>query len=270
MSSAMPDIDEDSESNPRNGLSKLSGHSMKWDNNHKGYLTDSERHAKEADKGGKGYLDQEEARSLGTKITDLSQANAKIRRILWSFIMLVILLCGATIAATYFAIRTSRATVVNQFGRLEAADGSGEVAVKSQGIKISTYNVEGSSSGTKVCVTASDLALAWYENENGGVATFIVENDLGDEQILRLSPTYARMTQDVVSFGDLELYPDPECNPSGDSSTSTPGDANRNLKEHVRSLREGMWNERELKRKRRREPFMMAFRFSDSAFCEGG
>jgi hypothetical protein len=100
---------------------------------------------------------------------------------------------------------------------------------------------------TKVCVTASDLALAWYENENGGVATFIVENALGEEQILRLSATDARMTQNVVSFGDLELYPDPECDTSGDTS----GDGNRNLKEqhfrglkeHVRSLREGTWNQ---------------------------
>jgi hypothetical protein len=112
---------------------------------------------------------------------------------------------------------------------------------------------------TKVCVTASDLALAWYENENGGVATFIVENALGEEQILRLSATDARMTQNVVSFGDLELYPDPECDTSGDTSTSTStstdGDANRNLKEHhfrdlkeqVRSLREGTWNQRNLK-----------------------
>jgi hypothetical protein len=159
--------------------------------------------------------------------------------------MLVIVLFAATIAATYFAIRANRETVVNESGRLAAADGSGEVAVRSQGIKIVTYNVEGSNS-TKVCVTASNLALAWFENENGGVATFIVENDLGDEQILRLSPTDARMTQDVVSFGDLELYPDPECNPSGESSISTPGDANRNLKEHVRSLREGILNERKL------------------------
>jgi hypothetical protein len=263
MSSKMPDIDEDSESTLQNGLrdSKLSGHSVKWDTNNKGYLTESERHAKEADKGGKGYLNQEEARSLGTKITDLSQANTKIRRILWFLIMLVVILFGATIASTYFAIRANRETVVNEFGRLEAADGSGEVAVKSQGIKVFTYNVEGSNS-TKVCVTASDLALAWYENENGGVATFIVGNDLGDEQILRLSPTDARMTQDVVSFGDLQLYPDPECNPSGDSSTSTPGDTNRNLKEHVRSLREGIWNGRN-----ERKLQEQAFSLSDSDLC---
>jgi hypothetical protein len=93
----MPDIDEDCESNLRNGLlhSKLSGHAMKWDTNNKGYLTESERYAKEADKVGKGYLDQEEALSLGTKITDLSQANARIRNILWFFIMLVMLLFGA-------------------------------------------------------------------------------------------------------------------------------------------------------------------------------
>jgi hypothetical protein len=257
----MPDIDESSESTPQSRLriSQMSGHSMKWDNKNKGYLTESERLAKEADKDGKGYLDQEEARSLGTKITDLSQANTKIRRILWFFVMLVILLCGATIAATYFAIRASKDTVVNEFGRLEATDGSGDVAVKAQGIKIFTYNVQGSNS-TIVCVTESDLALAWYENENGGVATFIVQNDVGDEQILRLSPTDARMTQDVVSFGDLKLYPDPECNPSEDSSTSTPGDANRNLKEHVRSLRQGTWNQRDLKK-------MRAFKFADSDIC---
>jgi hypothetical protein len=216
----------------------------------------------EAEKGGKGCLNQEEARSLGTNITYLSEANTKIRRILMFFVMLVILLCVATIAATCFAIQASRGTVVNEFGRLEAADGSGEVGVKSQGIKISTYNVEGSDASTKVCVTGSDLALAWYENENGGVATFIVENALGDEQVLRLSPTDSRMTQGVVSFGALELYPDPECDLSGDSSTSTPGDAHRDLKEHVRSLREGTWNERELKKKKKK-----AWRLSDSDIC---
>jgi hypothetical protein len=217
------------------------------------FSMESERHAKEADKDGKGYLDQEEARSLGTKITDLghkitdlSQANTNIRRILWFLMMLVTLLLGTTIAAGYLAIRASGDTVVNESGRLEAADGSGDVAVKSQGTKIFTYNVQGSN-GTKVCVTASDLALAWYENENGGVATFIVQNDVGDEQILRLSSTDTRMTQDVVSFGDLELYPDLECNLGGDSSTSTSGDGNRNLIEHVRSLREGTWNQRNLK-----------------------
>jgi hypothetical protein len=248
MNSAMPDIDEDSESTPQSKprISRMSRHSMQWDNKNKGYLTESERHAKEADKDGKGYLDKKEARSLGTKITDLSQANTKIRRILWFFVMLVILLCAATIAATYFAIRASKDTVVNEFGRLEATDGSGDVAVKAQGVKVFTFNVEGSNS-TKVCVTSSDLALAWYENENGGVATFIVQNDVGDEQIFRLSSTDTRMTQDVVAFGDLELYPDPECNPSGDNSTSTSGDGNRNLKEHVRSLREGTWNQRKLR-----------------------
>jgi hypothetical protein len=258
----MPNIDEDSEGAPQNGLreSKLSGHSMKWDTNNKGFLSESERHAKEADKDGKGYLNQEEARSLGTKITDLNQDNARIRRILWCFIALVILLCGATIAATYFAIRASRETFVNEFGRLSATDGSGEVAVKSQGIKISTYRVEGSNS-TKTCVTASDLAQVWYENENGGVATFIVENDVGDEQILRLSPTEARMTQEVVSFGDLKLYPDPECSPSGDSGTSTAGDANRKLKEHVRSLRELQF-ELEIG-----DDMIFAFAFSDGDLC---
>jgi hypothetical protein len=224
-----------------------------------GYLAESERHAKEADKDGKGYLDQEEARSLGTKITDLglkitdlNQANTNIRRILWFLMMLVTLLLGTTIAAGYFAVGASRDTVVNESGRLEAADGSGDVAVKSQGTKIFTYNVQGTNS-TKVCVTASDLALAWYENENGGVATFIVQNYAGDEQILRLSPNDARMTQEAVSFGDLKLYPDPECNPSEDSSTSTGGDANRHLKEHVQSLREGAWNQRRDKKKKNKK-----------------
>jgi hypothetical protein len=102
MSSKVPNIVEDSESTPQKGLrdSRLSGHSMKWDHNNKGYLTGSERHAKEADKGGKGYLNQEEARSLGTKVTDQSQAHTKIRRILWFLFMLVILLCGVTAVAT--------------------------------------------------------------------------------------------------------------------------------------------------------------------------
>jgi hypothetical protein len=179
----MPDIDEDSENTPQSKLriSRMSGHSMTWDNKNKEFLTESERYAKEADKDGKGYLDQEAARFLGTKITDLRQANTKIRRILWFFVMLVILLCAATIAATYFAIRASKDTVVNEFGRLEATDGSGDVAVKAQGIKIFTYNVQG-------------------------------------------------------------------------STTSTDGDADGNVKEHVRSLREGTWNQRNLKKKPKKTP----------------
>jgi hypothetical protein len=60
----------------------------------------------------------------------------------------------------------------------------------------------------------------------------------------------------------LQLYPDPECNPSGDSSTSTPGDTNRNLKEHVRSLREGIWNGRN-----ERKLQEQAFSLSDSDLC---
>eukprot|EP00980_Cylindrotheca_fusiformis_P021764 scaffold8594_cov102-Cylindrotheca_fusiformis.AAC.1 len=41
------------------------------------------------------------------------------------------------------------------------------------------------------------------------------------------------MTQDVVSFGDVELYPDDECDPDGASSGAAE-DGNRRLREYVR------------------------------------
>lgn len=255
----MPEINENAPEDvatPRD--SKLSRQSQKWDTNNKGFLSKSERLVKEVDKDGKGYLNQEEARALGSKINELSEENSKIRKILCFVIVLVILLCGATITATYFAIVENQQTVVDENGRLASADGGAEVAVKAQGVKVFTYQMEGTNR-TKTCVTTDDLAIAWNENENGGVATFVVQNAAGDQQVLRLSPTDARMTQELVSFGDLELYPDPECNPSGDAS-STPEDANRRLREHVRSLQLGF-------------PFFgngggaLSFALSDSDLC---
>eukprot|EP00980_Cylindrotheca_fusiformis_P015774 scaffold4586_cov133-Cylindrotheca_fusiformis.AAC.1 len=171
-SSPMPDIAEDSHYNPENPPARpgrLSQQSQRWDTNNKGYLSKSERHAKEFDKDGKGYLDQEEARSLGRKIAELNDENNKIRRILVFMIMLVIVLCGATIASTYFAIKANQETKVDDNGRLVSTDGA-EVSVKTQGIKVNTYRVQAANNKTKTCVSGEDLASAWIENQNGGVA----------------------------------------------------------------------------------------------------
>eukprot|EP00980_Cylindrotheca_fusiformis_P016644 scaffold4985_cov109-Cylindrotheca_fusiformis.AAC.1 len=233
-SSPMPDITEDSEygpESPRGNMGRLSQKSQRWDTNNKGYLSKSERHAKEFDKDGKGYLDQDEARSLGRKIAELNDENNKIRRILLFVILLVIVLCGATIAATYFAIKANQETKVDDNGRLVSTNGA-EVSVKTQGIKVNTYRVEGANS-TKTCVRGEDLADVWIDNQNGGVATIVIQNEDGYEQVLRLSPSDSRMTQDVVSFGDVELYPDDECDPDGASSGAAE-DGNRRLREYVR------------------------------------
>eukprot|EP00980_Cylindrotheca_fusiformis_P010046 scaffold2220_cov75-Cylindrotheca_fusiformis.AAC.1 len=233
--SPMPDITEDSQYNPdalRGNMGGLSQQSKRWDTNNKGYLSKSERHAREFDKDGKGYLDQEEARSLGRKIAELNEENSKIRRTLLFVILLVIVLCGATIASTYFAIKANQETKVDENGRLVSANGGAEVSVKTQGIKVNTYRVEGTNS-TKTCVRGEDLANVWIDNQNGGVATIVIQNEDGYEQVLRLSPSDSRMTQDVVSFGDVELYPDDECDPDG-SSSGAAEDGNRRLREYVR------------------------------------
>eukprot|EP00980_Cylindrotheca_fusiformis_P030666 scaffold25196_cov191-Cylindrotheca_fusiformis.AAC.1 len=159
-SSPMPDITEDFEYGPESpggNLGSLSQQSQKWDTDNKGYLSKSERHAKEFDKDGKGYLDQDEARYLGRKIAELNEENNKIRRILLFVILLVIVLCGATIASTYFAIKANRETKVDDNGRLVSVNGGAEVSVKTQGIKVNTYRVEGANS-TKTCVRGEDLA----------------------------------------------------------------------------------------------------------------
>lgn len=121
-------------------------------------------------------------------------------------------------------------------------------------------------SGNKVCVSGDDLALAWTENENGGVATFIIPSIDGKEQVLRLGAhSNALMTKDKVSFGDLELVPDPECtvmdgeNNSSGMGRSATEDANRRLRENVQALREGRDIHRQL--------YMAAFSFSDGDLC---
>eukprot|EP00980_Cylindrotheca_fusiformis_P015777 scaffold4586_cov133-Cylindrotheca_fusiformis.AAC.4 len=232
--SPMPDTTEDSEytqESPRGNMASLSQQSQKWDTDNKGYLSKSERQAKEFDKDGKGYLNQEEARSLGRKIAELNDENNKIRKILLFMILLVIVLCGATIASTYFAIKANRETKVDDNGRLVSANGGAEVAVKGQGLKIHTYRMKGANNSTKTCVAGEDLENVWNENRNGGVATIVIQNEDGYEQVLRLSPSDSRMTQDVVSFGDVELYPDPECHPDGASSGAE--DGNRRLRDYV-------------------------------------
>jgi len=123
------------------------------------------------------------------------------------------------------------------------------------------------SDGNKVCVSADDLASAWVENENGGVATFIIPSMDGKEQVLRLGAySNALMTKDKVSFGDLELVPDPECTVmDGENNSSAMGrstitdDANRRLRENVQALREGRDVHRQL--------HMVAFSFSDGGLC---
>eukprot|EP00980_Cylindrotheca_fusiformis_P029183 scaffold22743_cov73-Cylindrotheca_fusiformis.AAC.1 len=231
----MLDMIQDSEygvENPPEKEEKLSRQSQIWDTDNKGYLSKAERVAKELDMDGKGYLNQEEARSLGRKIVDLSDENIKIRRLLCGMALLVIILCAATIPAAYFAITGHQETKVDDNGRLVSTNGGAAVSVKTQGIKVNTYRVEGTNS-TKTCVRGEDLANVWIDNQNGGVATIVIQNEDGYEQVLRLSPSDSRMTQDVVAFGDVELYPDDECDPDG-SSSGAAEDGNRRLREYVR------------------------------------
>eukprot|EP00526_Cylindrotheca_closterium_P027873 CAMPEP_0113630970 /NCGR_PEP_ID=MMETSP0017_2-20120614/16095_1 /TAXON_ID=2856 /ORGANISM="Cylindrotheca closterium" /LENGTH=80 /DNA_ID=CAMNT_0000541463 /DNA_START=1 /DNA_END=240 /DNA_ORIENTATION=+ /assembly_acc=CAM_ASM_000147 len=78
------------------------------------------------------------------------------------------------------------------------------------------------------------------------------------------------MTEEKVTFGDLELFPDPECTittsstsdnnveentAEGRSTTTTADDSNRRLRENVQALREGRDIHRQLR--------MVAFSFSD-------
>eukprot|EP00526_Cylindrotheca_closterium_P017962 CAMPEP_0113660608 /NCGR_PEP_ID=MMETSP0017_2-20120614/32992_1 /TAXON_ID=2856 /ORGANISM="Cylindrotheca closterium" /LENGTH=295 /DNA_ID=CAMNT_0000575257 /DNA_START=39 /DNA_END=926 /DNA_ORIENTATION=+ /assembly_acc=CAM_ASM_000147 len=295
----MPDIDEEANRLPENMLqrqesdgillndnnhnpSRLSAISRKWDTEHKGYLTTSQRHARAADKDGKGYLSAEEARSMGSQIAALTDQYQRIHRNLRRVLCLLVILCGATIAATYFAITGNQEeTMVDENGALLAANGGTQVSVKSLGLKIFTYTMPSTSnaSGSKVCLSADDLALAWTENENGGVATFVIES-VGGEQVLRLGASNARMTEEKVTFGDLELFPDPECTILSDtdtttsenvestsegrsSTTTTPtttaDDSNRRLRENVQALREGRDIHRQLR--------MVAFSFSDGDLC---
>jgi hypothetical protein len=213
--------------NNRNTM--MSRRSVAWDTNQKGFLTDSERYAKEADKDGKGYLTGEEARELASRFAKLSQENKKIRRMLLGLLVLVILLAAGTIAATFYAVQYNKELTIDEGGHLSAADGGGEVSVKQQGIKLFMYT-----ESSKYCITSSDLALAWSENENGGAVSIITETPDGDELVERLTQTSSKMTKDVVSFGDLEFYPDPDCGNGGSAE-----DAHRSLKDHVRALREG-------------------------------
>eukprot|EP00980_Cylindrotheca_fusiformis_P031395 scaffold26300_cov137-Cylindrotheca_fusiformis.AAC.1 len=199
-SSPMPDIVENSDYNseiPNGNDGIISQKASRWDTSKTGRLSKSVRNVIEFDRDGKGYLDIEEARSLGRKIADLSEENTKIRRILCCMTVLVVLLFAATIPAAYFAVTGSQETKVDENGRLVSGKGGAEVSVKTQGVKVNTYRVQAANNKTKTCVSGEDLASAWIENQNGGVATFVIQNDDGYEQVLRLSPSDSRMAQDV-------------------------------------------------------------------------
>jgi len=300
MNSTMPDEDEEANRLPENTLqrresdgifkttttnnnhSRLSTVSRQWDTERKGYLTTSQRLARTADKDGKGYLSAEEARSMGSQIANLTDQYRKVQQRLKRVLLLLVVLCGATITTAYFAITGNQETMVDENGALLAADGGTQVSVKSLGLKIFTYTMPSTSttSGSKVCLSADDLALAWTENENGGVATFVIQSvgGGGAEQVLRLGASDARMTEEKVSFGDLELVPDPECAILSDDTTSdessssrsssmvgrsngaTADDSNRRLRENVQALREGRDIQRQLWG-------IVAFSFSDGDLC---
>merc|ERR1712150_280280 len=109
-------------------------------------------------------------------------------------VVLVILLAIGTVAGTVLAIQYSKELMIDESGSLSAADGSGEVSVKSHGIKLFTYTI--STDSSRICITASDLALAWSENENGGTVAIVIESSEGDESsVNRLTPTNAKMTK---------------------------------------------------------------------------
>ena len=221
---------------PKSGNRRMSSRSQKWDKDNKGFLTEAEIFAKDMDEDGKGYLDAEEALRLGERIVFLLEANKKVRRMIWFLVTLVLVLFAATVAATIMAVENSKELSVDENGILITKDGSSEITIHAQGIKVNTYQVTTSSGeGTKLCIDTADVALIWIENENGGTATIVSEAESGDESVERITAESSRMTSGTVTFGNLVLSADPDCTDSQHSGDHV----HRLLKHHVRSLREG-------------------------------